>query len=104
LEGVPNHRNWAAKYPEADRRLRHAKNALTLISEKANLPLENLLTPDFLRQVCFMPPEPATLEAVRGSLSGLGARSWQIDLTAESIMESITRLDEPDQKLPTPQE
>jgi len=104
LEGVPNHRNWAAKYPEADRRLRHAKNALTLISEKANLPLENLLTPDFLRQVCFMPPEPATLEAVRGTLSGLGARSWQIDLTAESIMESITRLDEPDQKLPTPQE
>jgi ribonuclease D len=104
LEGVPNHRNWAAKYPEADRRLRHAKNALTLISEKANLPLENLLTPDFLRQVCFMPPEPATLEAVRGSLSRLGARSWQIDLTAESIMESITRLDEPDQKLPTPQE
>ena len=31
-EGIPNHRNWAAKYPEADRRLRHAKNALTLIS------------------------------------------------------------------------
>ena len=103
-EGIPNHRNWAAKYPEADRRLRHAKNALTLISEKANVPLENLLTPDFLRQICFAPPEPATLESVDQTLMGFGARSWQVDLTAEAIMDSITRLDEPDQKPQSPQE
>jgi ribonuclease D len=103
-EGIPNHRNWAAKYPEADRRLRHAKNALIKISESSNLPLENLLTPDYLRQVCFAPPEPATLENVRQALMGFGARMWQVDLTAEAILDSITRLDEPDQKLQSPQE
>ena len=103
-EGIPNHRNWAAKYPEADRRLRHAKNALTKISESSNLPLENLLTPDFLRQICFSPPEPATLESVRISLLSFGARPWQVELTAEAIRDSITRLDEPDQKLSSPQE
>ena len=103
-EGIPNHRNWAAKYPEADRRLRHAKNALTLISEKANVPLENLLTPDFLRQICFAPPEPATLTSVSQTLMGFGARSWQVDLTADAITDSITRLDEPDQKPQSPQE
>ena len=102
-EGIPNHRNWAAKYPEADRRLRHAKNALTVISEQLNLPLENLLTPDYLRQICFMPPDPVTIDDVRKSLSGYGARSWQVELTAESIMDSITRLDEPDQKPQAPQ-
>jgi ribonuclease D len=102
-EGIPNHRNWAAKYPEADRRLRHAKNALTLISEKANVPLENLLTPDFLRQICFAPPEPATLTSVSQTLMGFGARSWQVDLTADAITDSITRLDEPDQKPQSPQ-
>jgi ribonuclease D len=103
-DGIPNHRNWAAKYPEADRRLRHAKNALTSISENSNLPLENLLTPDFLRQICFTPPEPATLENVRKTLLGLGARKWQVNLTCESILDSITRLDEPDQKQQNPQQ
>ena len=102
-EGIPNHRNWAAKYPEADRRLRHAKTALTSISEKSNVPLENLLTPDFLRQISFAPPEPATLESIRQVLFEYGARAWQVDLTAEAITESINRLDEPDQKLPSPQ-
>jgi ribonuclease D len=103
-EGIPNHRNWAAKYPEADRRLRHAKNALTQISEKANVPLENLLTPDFLRQICFAPPEPTTLESVDQTLMGYGARRWQVDLTADAITNSITRLDEPDQTPQSPQE
>ncbi len=103
-EGIPNHRNWATKYPEADRRLRHAKNALTSISEKRNLPLENLLTPDILRQICFSPPEPSMLEGINQALFGYGARKWQVELTAESILNSITRLDEPDQKPQTPQQ
>ena len=103
-EGIPNHRNWAAKYPEADRRLRHAKNALTSISENLSVPLENLLTPDFLRQICFAPPEPATLENVRQTLMGFGARRWQVNITANAIADAITRLDEPDQKLQSPQE
>jgi ribonuclease D len=101
---IPNHRNWAAKFPEADRRLRHARTALTEISAANNLPLENLLTPDILRQICFAPPEPADLESVGQFLTTLGARRWQVDLTAESITESINRLDEPDSKSKSPQE
>jgi ribonuclease D len=103
-EGIPNHRNWAAKFPEADRRLRHARNALTSISEQHNLPLENLLTPDILRQVCFLPPEPADVHSVRRVLLDFGARSWQVELTAQAITDAISRLDEPDQKLQTPQQ
>jgi ribonuclease D len=103
-DSIPNHRNWAVKFPEADRRLRHARNALTEISKAKNLPLENLLTPDLLRQVCFAPPQPATLEEVRKVLANFGARSWQLDLTVESITESINRLDEPDPKPMTHQE
>ena len=103
-DSIPNHRNWAVKFPEADRRLRHARNALTEISKAKNLPLENLLTPDILRQVCFAPPQPATLEEVRKVLATFGARSWQLDLTVESITESINRLDEPDPKPKTHQE
>ena len=102
--GIPNHRNWAAKFPEADRRLRHARNALTSLSEQHNLPLENLLTPEILRQVCFLPPEPANMDSVRTMLLAFGARSWQADLTSPAIVESISRLDEPDPKLQSPQQ
>jgi ribonuclease D len=63
-----------------------------------------LLTPDYLRQVCFAPSEPSTLENVRQALLGFGARAWQVDLTAEAILDSIIRLDEPDLKLQSPQE
>ena len=42
--------------------------------------------------------EPADLESVGQFLTALGARRWQVDLTAESITESINRLDEPDSK------
>lgn len=103
-DAIPNHRNWAAKFPEADRRLRHARNALSEISATLNLPLENLLTPDTLRQTCFAPPEPASVESVSQVLASFGARRWQVDLTAELITESINRLDEPDSIPKTHQE
>ena len=57
-DAIPNHRNWITKFPEADRRLKFAKAALIEISEKNLVPLENLLTPEILRQVSFSPPEP----------------------------------------------
>lgn len=98
--GIPNHRNWAAKFPEADLRLRHAKTALTELSEKVSVPLENLLTPDILRQICFTPPEPSTAAEIRSKLVEYGARDWQIDLTAELISVAIARSDEP---IPKPQ-
>ena len=98
--GIPNHRNWAAKFPEADLRLRHAKTALTELSEKVSVPLENLLTPEILRQICFTPPEPSTAAEIRSKLVEYGARDWQIDLTAELISVAIARSDEP---IPKPQ-
>lgn len=103
-EGIPNHRNWAAKFPDADERLRHAKTALTELSETLAVPLENLLTPDTLRQICFAPPEPATVQSVEAALTSFGARAWQVELTAQLIAEAISRSDEPDPKQPTPQE
>ncbi len=104
MEGIPNHRNWATKFPEADRRLRHAKAALSEISESLSVPLENLLTPEILRQICFSPPTPTTDETVTQVLLGFGARKWQAELLSNPITESINRLDEPDLKPPSPQE
>ena len=89
-DALPNHRNWINKFPEADRRLKHAKASLIELSEKKLIPLENLLTPELLRQVSFAPPEQLSSITLAEKLGQLGARPWQIELTAELIVEAFS--------------
>jgi ribonuclease D len=87
--GIPNHRIWSNRFPEADARLKSVRVALTALAEELNLPIENLLTPDFVRQVCWQPPVPATEEAIAALLGQLGARAWQIEKCAGLISKSL---------------
>lgn len=86
---LPPPRAWGDRNPEADRRLRAARAALEEIAEQKNLPLENLLTPDFLRRVAWSPPDPTTADTVARALRDLGARSWQTEATAQTIAHSF---------------
>lgn len=86
---IPNHRSWPAKFPEVDRRYRQARGDLSEIANKLSIPLENLLTPDLLRQLCFNPPQDQG--EIAKTLSNLGAREWQIELTANAIAQAFTR-------------
>ena len=88
-DALPNHRNWINKFPEADRRLKYAKASLVELSEKKLVPLENLLTPELLRQVSFTPPENLSSQTISEKLKQLGARPWQIELTSELILEAF---------------
>jgi ribonuclease D len=88
-DALPNHRNWINKFPEADRRLKYAKASLIQLSEKKLVPLENLLTPELLRQVSFTPPETLAVQALSEKLIQLGARPWQIELTAGLIVDAF---------------
>jgi ribonuclease D len=89
-DAIPNHRNWMTKFPEADRRLKFSKAALIEISEKNLVPLENLLTPEILRQVSFSPPEPLSQELLASKLAELGARNWQVEQTSKAIEQAFT--------------
>jgi ribonuclease D len=89
-DALPNHRNWINKFPEADRRLKLAKAALLEISDKQLVPLENLLTPEILRQLSFTPPESITPETVAKQLRILGARSWQTEQTSAAIADAFS--------------
>jgi ribonuclease D len=63
------------------------------IAEELAVPVENLLTPDTLRRVMWTPPRTRDrvelLEAVVDQLSALGARSWQVGLTAPALTRAI---------------
>ena len=75
--GLPPPRVWAEKNPEAAERLAAAKVAMDELSRETGIPLENLLTPEHLRRVCWEPPLPTTAETLSEDLASRGARSWQ---------------------------
>lgn len=89
-EGIPNHRTWPGRFTDADNRLKAVKPVLQELSESLKIPAENLITPDFVRQVCWEPPVEASANAIGDFLASLGARQWQIDLVAEPIHLAIS--------------
>ena len=96
-DGPPLPRAWAEKDPVAAKRLQLAREAMSSLAEQHHLPVENLLTPDYLRRTLWTPPaarQPgALLDAVAELLAGYGARSWQIGLTAPLLTTAILRAD-----------
>ncbi|HEY8754001.1 MAG TPA: HRDC domain-containing protein [Arthrobacter sp.] len=81
----PPPRVWSDRDPEAAARLSTARPLLQEKADELNLPVENLLTPDYLRRVAWRPPSDITEETVAAELSTLGARQWQIGLVAPLI-------------------
>ena len=86
--GIPNHRIWPTRFPEADRRLKIIRPLVAELAEQNGLPVENILTPDYLRSICFEPPQ-FELGAVSDALRALGARDWQIELTGQLIVDGL---------------
>jgi ribonuclease D len=97
-DGPPAPRAWAERDPVAARRLALAKDAMAELSERVDVPLENLLTPDYLRRTLWTPPltrEPGELiDQVTAMLSAYGARGWQIALTAPLLTTAILGAEE----------
>lgn len=86
---LPPPRAWADRNPEADRRLKAARPAVEARAEELRMPTENLLTPETLRRLSWAPPADLTVESVSAALTELGARPWQIDQTAQVIVDSF---------------
>ena len=96
-DGPPLPRAWAEKDPVAARRLVLAREAMTALAEERRLPVENILTPDFLRRTLWSPPATRQgdelIDAVVSQLAGYGARGWQIALAAPVIVTAILQAD-----------
>jgi ribonuclease D len=96
-DGPPVPRAWAEKDPVAARRLELARTAMISLAATHHLPVENLLTPDYLRRTLWSPPSTRVpgdlLDDVVAQLSALGARGWQIGLTAPVIVSAILDAD-----------
>ncbi|MDX2025838.1 HRDC domain-containing protein [Microcella sp.] len=95
-ESIPPPRSWADRNPEADRRYRLVRPLLQAIADSLEMPLENLLTPEHVRRICWQPPADVTTVGIAAGLAAIGARPWQIDATAQTIAQAfVDALQEP---------
>jgi ribonuclease D len=94
LTGIPGHRSWPQRYPDADARLKAVRAQLSTLAEELNIPIENLVSPEVVRQACWA-PEIESVETLMQQLAGHGARKWQVDLIAQVIFEAITKVGSP---------
>lgn len=82
--GIPNHKSWERRFPEAHHRLEVVRPLVLEMAAGLKIPVENLLTPEYLRRVCFEPQVD-----VAAQLESLGARNWQIELVTEVIQSGL---------------
>jgi len=87
--GIPNHRNWPLKFPDANARLIASKAQIGELSEAQKIPPENLLSPDTLRSICFEPPALIGHDEIATILRAKRAREWQIQLVAPILVTSL---------------
>ena len=90
---LPPIKLWRDKFPEKFAPLSHARAAIELIAQENSIPVENLITPEHVRRVCWSPPAGATetlsLSLIEEALRKLGARQWQIDLVAPALAAAL---------------
>jgi ribonuclease D len=85
----PPPRVWADRDPEAAQRLATARPLLQEAADQLKLPVENLLTPDYLRRVAWRPPVGIDEASIAEELRRLGAREWQVGIAAPLIKEAF---------------
>jgi ribonuclease D len=102
-DGPPPAHRWADRDPEAARRLTAVRAAVAALADANGLPTENLLPPDAVRRLSWLPPGEPDPSAVSADLRGYGARRWQVELTAVPISKALMRvLEKGDEQLPRP--
>ncbi|GII27399.1 HRDC domain-containing protein [Planotetraspora mira] len=92
-DGPPPANRWADRDPAAARRLAAVRTVVAALADAHRMPIENLLQPDAVRRLAWEPPADLSEEAVADRLRGLGAREWQITLTAHPMAKSLERLE-----------
>ncbi|MEJ2890659.1 HRDC domain-containing protein [Actinomycetospora aeridis] len=88
-DGPPPAHRWGDKDPAAAARLAAARAALAGLSERTGTPVENLVTPDLVRRLCWAPPEAPDAATTAATLRELGARPWQAELAAPLLAEAL---------------
>jgi ribonuclease D len=102
---LPPIKIWRDRFPEKYAPLTHARHNLQLRAEELSIPLENMISPELVRRICWQPPQSSVHEA----LIALGARRWQAEIASPILEQALTErepleLPEPAIEAETPSE
>jgi ribonuclease D len=89
VDGPPPPRAWADKNPVAAERLKRCREVVTSLAEAHDLPSENLISPQLVRNLAWEPPADVSGETVSQVLRQQGARQWQVDLVLDGLVEAL---------------
>jgi len=92
-QSMPPIKIWKEKNPLGYARLTHARAALIELSTQLQIPTENLITPDYVKRICWQEPptDVSDYESfVEGELTRLGARSWQVEQVVSVIAPHLS--------------
>ena len=84
-DSLPPLKIWRERFPDKYAPLTHAKALLSAKATELDIPLENMITPEYIRRICWNAPKGD----VARSLATLGARSWQIEIAAPLLEAAL---------------
>jgi ribonuclease D len=88
-DAPPPARSWPDRDPAAAHRLAVARARIAELAHRYHIPTENVLQPDLLRRLCWMPPAHLDVGSIGERLSSGGARPWQIELVAAPLADAL---------------
>jgi len=88
-DALPPIKLWRDRFPERYAPLTHARAQLDLKATELNIPLENLISPEAVRRICWNKP----LGEVSTALAALGVRPWQIDIAAPLLEAALLEVE-----------
>lgn len=89
--GPPPASRWARRKPEAAARLESARARLTEVAQRVTVPVENLLSPETVRRLCWdWEPADDAAAAIEEFLREASARQWQRELTVPALTEALS--------------
>jgi ribonuclease D len=92
-QSMPPIKIWKEKNPLGYARLTHARAALIDLSAQLQIPSENLITPEYVKRICWQEPPINVSDYqsfVAGELTRLGARSWQVEQVVSVIAPALS--------------
>lgn len=93
IQSTPPPKNWPEKYPNAAKRWQVIRPALNAWAEELNISAEVLISPDPVRQLCFVPEQALLSESgVTEFLQKLSVRNWQLTQSVPAILKSVAGL------------
>ena len=88
-DALPPIKLWRDRFPERYAPLTHARAQLDLRATELNIPLENLISPEAVRRICWNKP----LGEVSTALVALGVRPWQIEIAAPLLEAALLEVE-----------